>query len=496
MRTRRPGNLAEVLAQFLSTLVGRGSYLALQVVLARMLGPEGFGLYAIGWTVAGLTGTLAPVGMPQAVLRYSIGGRASILSRPVAIVLVTGLACMAALTMGAGEIARLVFGEPSAAPIIRAFAPSVPLLGLTGVLTGSLRSSGRMLASALIGAASGVAYLVITVLMFAIRPSAVAAANAYTLSAALILLPCAALLWQAPATLWQTPSTRRLVHFGIITMLIHSSSVLNIWADRVVIGIVSNPQTLAAYQVASQFAMIMVVLRSAVTTVFEARVPKHQAGAPPPDVTPEFFAATRLLLHISVPGLVVLACTSGFWVRLMFGPAYASAALPLVVLIAGQIAATFVGPTVNALHMTGEERTVMLLMIGTALLNIAGCFLLLPPLGVTGAALATGIANFTVSAACLYRLVHTGRLRFSLPWLRDIALATTLCVAASLLVSRLLTTGMRSGSAMSILQAIAIVPVMYGIYAFCVCATCSVEDEFVQLVKSSLRRRFSRLASP
>lgn len=494
--SRRLGNLAEVLAQFLSTLVGRGAYLALQVVLARTLGPEGFGLYAIGWTVAGLAGTLAPLGMPQAVLRYSIGGRAAILSRPVWIVLTAGLACMAGLMIGANEIAIRVFGEPSAAPIIRAFAPSVPLLGLNGVWAGSLRSSGRMLASALTGAASGIAYLAITVLMFSMQPTAVAAANAYTLSIALILVPCTLLLWQAPPTVWQTPNTRQLAHFGIITMLIHSSSVLNIWADRVVIGVVANPQTLAAYQVASQFAMIMVVLRSAVTTVFEARVPKHRPGALLPDVTPEFLAATRLLLHISVPCLVVLACTSDFWVRLLFGPAYASAATPLIVLIAGQIAATFIGPTVTALHMTGQERTVMLLMIGTALLNIAGCFLLLPTLGVTGAALATGVANFAVSAACLFQLVRTGRLRFSPRWLRDIALATTLCVAVSLLFTRLLVTGSQPVGAMLLLQQVVIVPVIYMIYMVCICATCQIEDEFVRLIKSVLRRRPSRFASP
>ncbi|WP_171034043.1 lipopolysaccharide biosynthesis protein [Lichenicoccus roseus] len=494
-----------MVAQFLSTLVGRGSYLALQVVLARVLGPEGFGLYAIGWTVAGLTGTLTPVGMPQAVLRYCIGGRASILSRPTIIVLIVGLAGAAGLTIGSGQIAAHIFGEPASSPIIRAFAPSVPLLGLTAVLTGSLRSSGRMLASALIGATSGLAYLVITVLMFEIHPTAVAAANAYNMSLGLILVPCIALLWQAHATEWQTPTTRQLMHFGIVTMLIHSTSVLNLWADRVVIGVVADPRTLATYQVASQFAMIMVVLRSAVTTVFEARVPKHHPSASPPDVTTEFFAATRLLLHISVPGLVVLACTSAFWVHLLFGPAYAAAALPLLVLVAGQIVATFVGPTVNALHMTGDERIVMLLMVGTALLNIAGCFILLPPLGVTGAALATGIANFTVSVACLYRLVRTGRLRFSLRWLFDIALATMICVAASLFITRFLTNGLLTGDlsadvvrpprAVLILQTFGIVSAIYLLYAACVCATCLVEDELVHLTKSQLRRRFRRLVS-
>ena len=483
----RPGHLADVLTQFVSSLLGRGCYMALQVVLARGLGPERFGLYAIGWTVAGLAGTLAPIGMPQAMLRYTIGGRRSLRSRPMLVVLLAGLAVMAVLLSSAGVLATRVFGAPAAAPLIEAFAPSVPLLCLFGVTSSALRASGRMLASAITGTALFVIYFGLTLLAFAAHPSAIAAVHLYTLSIALMLAANLLLLWRAPATAAAAPPVRVLVHFGIVTMFIHSSSVLNIWADRVVIGVMATPALLASYQVASQLAMIMVVLRSAVNIVFEARVPKHQVGAPLPDVSREFLAATRLLLHISVPGLVVLACTSTFWVRLLFGPAYASAALPLVVLIAGQVAATFCGPSVTALHMTGAERTVMALMFASCLLNIAGCLALIPALGATGAALATSAAIFLVGLACLVWLMRTGRLRFGFANLRDIAAATVLCVVGSIVLTRLI-------GPLSIVSAIAVTAVTYALYAAVICSACTVEDEAVALVRPMLRRPFRRLA--
>ena len=484
----RPGHLADVLTQFLSSLLGRGCYMALQVVLARGLGPERFGLYAIGWTVAGLAGTLAPIGMPQAMLRYAIGGRGSLRSRPMLVVLVAGLVVMAVLLSCAGLLATRVFGAPSAAPLIRAFAPSLPLLGLFGVTSSALRASGRIFATAATGTALSVICLALTLIVFASGPSAVAAIHVYTLSIGLMLAANLFFLWRAPATNAVAPVTRTLLHFGIITMFIHSASVLNIWADRVVIGVMATPAALASYQVASQFAMIMLVLRSAVNVVFETRVPKLQAGGPLPDVSREFLAATRFLLHISVPGMVVLACTSGFWVHLLFGHAYTSAALPLVVLIAGQIAATFFGPSVTALHMTGAERTVMTLMFASCLLNITGCIVLIPPLGATGAALATAAALSLAHLTCLLWLVRTGRLRFGLAALRDIVAATSLCVAGSILLADLI-------GPLSLVSAVAITAAAYALYAAVICSSCTVEDDVVALLRQMLGRSFRRLAS-
>ncbi len=490
MRLRLPaGNLVDVAVTFLTTLIARGCYLALQVVLARTLGPERFGLYAIGWTVAGLAGTLAPLGMPQAMLRFTIGGAPSLRSRPMLIVLLAGLAATLVLMPGAGLIARDVFGEPQSAPIIRAFAPTVLLLGLFGVTSAALRACGWMWASSITGTALFMIYLPLTVLVFWVHPSAVAAADLYTVSIVVVLAANVLLLWRAPATDSHAPALRELMRFGIITMMIHSSSVLNIWADRVVIGIIAKPAELASYQVASQFAMIMVVLRSGVNTVFEARVPKQRAGAAPPDVSREFLAATRLLLHISVPGLLVLACTSGFWVRLLFGAPYSAAALPLVVLIVGQITASLFGPSVTSLHMTGEERTVMALMIGTCLLNLAGCIALIPWFGAAGAALATGIANTLVVATCVARLFHTGRMRFSFVSLRDILLGIGMCLGISLLLVHLV-------GVMSLAWGIAITLGAYAVYALCVCVACTVEDEFVQLARPLLLRPFRGLAAP
>ena len=114
----------------------------------------------------------------------------------------------------------------------------------------------------------------------------------------------------------------------------------------------------------------------------------------------------------------------------------------------------------------------MWLMIGATVLNIVGNVMLIPSLGAIGAATATGIANVAVTLACLLRLSRTGRLRFSITWLRDIVLASSLCTALALLTT--------SFGSMSLSLALTTVLAAYLVYGLCICLTCTVEDELAQ----------------
>ena len=473
--------------QFAAAVIGRGFYILLQIVLARHLGTHGYGLYAIGWTVAGLASTFAPLGMPQAVLRFGIGGRAALRSLPMVVTGVASLAIGAAIFLGADIIAVRIFNEPAAGPVIRAFAPTVPLIAFQMLLAATLRASAAMLASAFVGGLLFALYLAATALVFLVAPSAIVAAHMYTLSIAVTLVVAMVLLTRRSVA-GVSPAPSVLIRFGVVTMLIHSANVLNLFADRIVIGIMADAETVGIYQVAAQLAAIIIVLRSAVTTVFEASAARLKAGGEAvPDVTRAYFAAARLLLHVAAPGLVVLAVTAGFWIDLLFGPAFSAAAPALTILVAGQLAATCAGPSVTALHMTGRENVAMGLSLGNCALNLAGNVALIPVLGAMGAAVASSIAMVVVALACLLVLCRSGRLAFSLSWLGDILLGIAACTGTSLLLVTML-------GRLSIPGAILVLVTAYAAYAAVAYLGCAVEDEIIDPARRAVRRHLRRWA--
>jgi O-antigen/teichoic acid export membrane protein len=485
---RGVSNLLDVAAQFTATVAGRGLYLVLQIVLARALGPDGFGLYAIGWTVIGLVATLSPVGMPQAVLRYRLGGRRSLHSSAMAITLAVGCAACGAVFVTADGLAARVFHAPEAGPVIRAFAPAIPLYGVYLVLAAALRVRGAMVASATVSGLLFAAYLVLTLIAFLAGPSPTMAGHMYGAAIAVAALPAVLLLLRQQDA-GAAPPLGALLHFGIVTMFINSANILNLWADRVVIGVMSDPIQVGIYQVASQLAMISIVLRNAVNVVFESAVARIGSQHGIPDLTREFHGACRMLLHISAPGLIALAVTAGFWVHLMFGADYAAAATPLVVLTIGQVLVTMAGPSITALHMSGAERLVMWMTAGSVVLNLLGNVALIPFLGSTGAALASALANLGVALACLLVCVRTGRVVMEGKWLRDTLLALAASLACACLAASLL-------GGLTVVTALLVLAVAYAAYAAVVATACRVEDELLERARRLLGLRPRSWAGP
>jgi Na+-driven multidrug efflux pump len=136
--------------------------------------------------------------------------------------------------------------------------------------------------------------------------------------------------------------------------------------------------------------------------------------------------------------------------------------------------------------MTGGERTVLGLTIGSLVLNILGNAALIPVLGISGAAVATVAASLFVALTCLVMLIGSRRLSFSFAWLRDILLGT----AASFLVCALLTQALGTSSILSVAL---VLVVAYATYGIVVIATRTVEDEVVSVLQTPFLRALDRV---
>ncbi len=480
-------HLVDVAAQVLSATVGRACYLLLQILLARSLGPADFGIYALSWTIAGFLGAIAPMGMPQAVIRFGYRGRSLLTSAPVLITGAGGLLCSVGMVVVADWLTASAFGDPRTAQVIIILAPSVCLLCFFNICSAGLRSAGQNVSSAIVGALLFVLYLGFSSLLFVNRHYLTPSGAAMTYSAALltITVPTALLCYRENSEV-PAVSVRPLLGFGVVTMVIHSASVFNLFADRLVVGFLRGASDVGLYQVASQLAMIALVLRVAVLGVFEARVPKGDPmSSSGPDVTRDFVAATRLFLHICAPGLLCLALTSRFWTVWLFGPAFSAASTSLAVLALGQLVLSFAGPSLTALHMTGEERSAMRITVASCLINLVGNFAFIPLMGLVGSALATSLAAVTLASASAVRLARRKQLRYRATCVSDIFFALVVCSAIDIPVAL---------SGLSTLTAALVLLVSnYAVYLLTVGLLRRVEDEAFDMFGAAARALADRI---
>lgn len=99
--------------------------------------------------------------------------------------------------------------------------------------------------------------------------------------------------------------------------------------------------------------------------------------------------SSKLLLLVTVPGVVLLSAMSEEIIELVFGKAYAGAALPFRLLVWAAGLAIICRLYHNTLVACERQQSYMKIILSTAVFNIICNFLLIPPYGMMGAAVAT-----------------------------------------------------------------------------------------------------------
>jgi O-antigen/teichoic acid export membrane protein len=101
---------------------------------------------------------------------------------------------------------------------------------------------------------------------------------------------------------------------------------------------------------------------------------------------------TKWIVFGALPILLCFILLSKEVTTVVFGPQYVSGNISLVILTLGFSLNTILGPNANALIALGENRAILRYTIFSALLNTVLNLLLIPTIGIEGAAVATGVS--------------------------------------------------------------------------------------------------------
>ncbi|MCI0579488.1 MAG: oligosaccharide flippase family protein, partial [Chloroflexi bacterium] len=247
------------------TLVGRSIDVVRQVAVARLLGPEAFGLYAIGWTVLRIVGVLATLGMHNGAIHYGTSyqdkdnaGFKGLLFQSLGLTFVASVLAGMGQFLAAPWLAQQVFHDPALVSVLRWFAVAFPLLAGLRVAAGITRISKRMrfavYTEEIIPPAVGLAFFLLLYQFGSRLQGAVVAsvlALAVAVAAALYyvirLFPEAV---KAPLKLRTPP--KELLAFSLPTALAAMSGLFIYRVDRLFIGYFHTPADVGIYQAASQ----------------------------------------------------------------------------------------------------------------------------------------------------------------------------------------------------------------------------------------------------
>ena len=404
-----PGFLGHVNLVFLTYVANAALAFGVAVLVARALGPEGRGVYALFLLSASITQAVLSLGMGVAAI-YELGKRAATLSRVVANSQHVALA--AAVVSGLLVLlAWPVLGDTLLdhdAPFW-VFAFAVPLFVNYAVLTAVLQGASRFVAMNAVVIAQPLVLLGLVAGGMAIGDVDTTAALVFwsiaTLAATLLALALLGRPALRPAELLRVdwPSLRRQLTFGAKGQLGNLAQLLNYRLDQYIVLLFVSTAGVGIYAVSVTISQSVWFIPNAVAAVLLPRLTATDEA----DAARTTPLVCRNTLLVSALAALGLGAVSPWLVEGFFGAAFASSLRPLIWLLPGTVALAGSKILTSYIFSQGRPLTNSLITVAALVVTLAADFLLIPPFGVTGAAIASSLAygaHFALTLAAYRRL--------------------------------------------------------------------------------------------
>jgi O-antigen/teichoic acid export membrane protein len=205
--------------------------------------------------------------------------------------------------------------------------------------------------------------------------------------------------WRADITL-----LRRMIGYGLKFHVSILAGIIIIRADLLVVNHFRGAAEAGAYSVASQFALLLMLLPGVIATLLFPRVTAEYDARG--EITCRVTRYTTFILFLCCIGAVPLSLL----LPLIYGPAFAQSTGLLLILLPGVYLIGLESVLVQHFNALGLPLAIPVYWIVTLVLNLILVFTLVPRFGAQGAAIAS-----TISYAAIFALValhfhtNTGR---------------------------------------------------------------------------------------
>ena len=382
-----------------------------QVFLARWMGSFEYGIFVLVWTTMVIAGNVSCLGFHTSVIRFIPEYREKDMLPELRGILVVSrlFVLVASSAIAALGVLIVVLLAPSiesyyVVPFVLGFV-CLPMIALSDMLQGISRANSWAVF------ALSPTYLVRPVLILALMGAALAAGYLPDARTALVVAIAATYL----TTIWQLvgvtgrlrrklPSGPRAVHFrawfavSLPIFLVESFFFLLTNADVLMVGFFMQPDDVAIYFATVKTLALVHFVYFAVKAGVAQRYAAYTHGEPEKLAAFARETVSWTFWPSLVMAVVVLAL--GQPMLWLFGPAFVAGYPLLFLLVVGVVARSAVGPAESLLTMTGNQNVCAFVYALTLALNIALSVVLIPILGLWGAAIAT-TASMAFEAAAL-----------------------------------------------------------------------------------------------
>jgi O-antigen/teichoic acid export membrane protein len=370
---------------FANTIATRVGTFGIGVILARMLGPDAFGTYAVALVALAAAQTFNELGVSLAIVRWE-GEPAEIVPTVATISVAVSTVTCGACLLAAGPFATAM-GSPDATDVVRVLALAILIDGFANTPSGLLQRQFRQGKIAVAIQAGAWVGTPLTVLMAWSGYGPMSLAVGQLVGALVCVVILAA---SAPASLrfgFDPGKVRALLRFGLPLAGSNLVALAVMTIDQIIVGHLLGTAALGLYVLALNVAswplnMLSRPVRSVAPAMFSRLQHDPQA------MRSTFVSTVGMLTAAALPVCLAIAGSASPLVGFIYGARWLPAARPLMWLALLAAARILFEPAYDYLVVLTRSRFVLLLQIAWLLALIPALAAGASAGGIAGAAMA------------------------------------------------------------------------------------------------------------
>lgn len=383
-----------------------------KVYLARVLGAENLGLYALGMTLIGFFGIFNGLGLPQAAVRFVASYRAAgkfkelhaLLWRGVGLLLIANVALAVVLLILGKLIAVRLYHSPALVGYLPFFALMM-LFGVVSTFYNKVLAGYRdlKLRTLIVNFIGSPLHIVITVFLISVGMGLRGYLTAQIVTNAIVCFLLLAAVWQF------TPPAARIFNqmgaspekeiwsFSAAMLGVSFLGFVMSQMDKVALGYYRGARDVGIYSVAAALVVYMPLALTSVNQIFAPTIADLHTRGEQLLLVRLFQSLTKWIVGLSLPlGLVIIVFARPL--MRIFGPEFEVGWPILIIGAIGQLVNCGVGSVGTLLMMSGNERRLIKVQIVMSVFMTIGCVALVPLWGIYGAAVAAAMTTVGMNA--------------------------------------------------------------------------------------------------
>ncbi|MBU3897271.1 MAG: oligosaccharide flippase family protein [Nanoarchaeota archaeon] len=385
-----------------------------RIIMARWLGPSGYGIIALCLSFIGIISTLTMLSFEDTITRYisylkDEGKRKSLLNFIFKISTVLS-AIASVLVYYFAENISMWFNNSELAIPLKIFSISIPFYALLKISVSCFR--GLQLAKYKLYFSDiffSVSRVVLVVFFLLFGYGIVGAAFGYVI--AIILSGTLAFLFLERKLI--SIRTKQLLsktdmvdmfRFSWPIMLISLFNISYANLGTIFLGIFKMSSDVGIYNASLPTAGILSFVLTSFLFLFMPVIAELYAKKNMTAISSLFDTITRLTFVLTFPLFLIFLVFPEKIISIMFGDAYVGAALSLAILSIGIFISAITGPAGSIFIAIGKTKLALFYFLIITISNIILSIALIPSYGVTGAAMAASIAIILGNVWCLIAL--------------------------------------------------------------------------------------------